>query len=160
MSRSDTNPIDILNWILDRLRAELDLTETTCFLSSADLAPQRIPPASVFVTVSPLAGRFDVGEQTAGNIYENWSFRVRVYLRLARDRTGHDDRRLVDPADGVFAWKRKVLKALCGRDIPSWNLKGTLAAEASAPLTWLRGGDLDWASFAIDFVADFAWDIT
>lgn len=160
MSRVDTTPIDILNWVLSTLRTELGLTPTNCFLASSDLAPAKVPPAAVFVTVTPLAGRFDIPEQTAGNCYENWSFRVRVYLRLVRDRTGHDDHRLLDPDDGMFAWKRKLLKTLCGRDIPSWNLKGTIAADAATPLTWLRGGDADWASFAIDFVAEFAWDLS
>lgn len=160
MTRTDTTPIDILGWVLATLRSELGLTETTCFLASSDLSPAKIPPAAAFVTVTPLGGRFDIHEQTRENCLENWSFRVRVYLRLTRDRTGHDDRRLTDPDEGAFAWKRRLLKALCGQDLTTWNLKGTIAADSATPLTWLRGGDIDWASFAIDFIADFAWDLS
>jgi len=161
MSRTDIRPGDLLQWFLDTLRSNLDLTESTCFPASGDLAPPKIPPASAFLTVTPLGGRFDIPEQAIGNLYENWSVRVRVYLRLARDRSGRDAQRLLDPEDGQFAWKRKVLRALCGRDIPGWNLKGTIAAESATPLTWLRGdrNDLEWVSFAIDFVCSFAWDV-
>jgi len=160
--RRDVQPTDILQSILATLRAALALNENTCFLATDDLAPARIPASSVFVTVTPSAGEFIVQEQTPGNVGERWGFRVRVFLRLARDRLGRDDVRLLDPQDGMFAWKRKVLKALCGQDFTAWNLRGTIAATSSTPLAWLRGerGDLEFASFAVDFAADFDWDLS
>ena len=162
MSRIDTTPVDILTWILSTLRSELALSESTCFLATSDLAPARIPSSSTFVTVTPSAGEFVIPEQSVGNVTEKWGFRVRVYLRVVRDRAGHDEVRLLDPENGMFAWKRKVLKALCGKDVSTWNLRGTIAAAASTPLVWLRGerGELDFASFAVDFAADFDWDLS
>lgn len=162
MSRADTTPIDLLHWVLQRLRSELALTSSTCFLAADDLAPAQLPPAAVFLTVTPLEGAFRVPEQTVGNAYEDWAFRVRIYLRLARDRPGADESRLVHPADGILAWKRKVLRALCGQDIATANIGGTLAATASTRLVWLRTQkqEVEYASLAIDFTLPLGWDLT
>lgn len=162
MSRADTTPISLLQWVLAQLRTQLGLNEATCFLAADDLAPAQLPPAALFLTVTPLEGTFRVPEQTPGNAYEDWSFRVRIYLRLARDRPGVDETRLVHPTDGILAWKRKVLKALCGQDIAAANIGGTLAATASTRLVWLRAAkqEIEYASLAVDFTLPFGWDLT
>lgn len=161
MSRVDTTQIDALQWILQRLRTALGLNASTCFVAADDLAPAEIPPASVFITVTPQEGRFELEEQTIGNVLEDWTFRVRVYLRLSRDRPGADQVRLLDPQDGLLAWKRKILKALCGQD-PGWNLGRTIAAVAATRTVWLKGGrsDLEYASLAVDFVMPIGWDLS
>jgi len=161
MSRVDTKPSDILSWILQLLRSGLEMPAEACFLASDDLAPARIPPHPTFCVVSPLAGQFVVEEQTPGNLCERWGFRVRLFMRLSRDRPGQDDVRLTDPDDGAFAWKRKILSALVGKDYAGWNLRGTLAATAATPLVWLRGnrGETEYASFALDFLIEFDWSL-
>lgn len=162
MTRLDTSSKDLLEWILATLRTGLALNESTCFLAVDDLAPGAIPAAGCFVTVMPREGTFEVAEQTIGHVTENWGFRVRVYLRLGRDRSGHDTHRLLDPEEGMLAWKKKILRALCGKDWPDRNLRGTLAAERSTGLVWLRGdrSELEYVSFAVDFTAAFAWDLS
>jgi len=161
MTRADATQIDALQWVLARLRSELGLNSRTCFAAADDLAPAEIPPAPVFVTVTPQEGRFEVEEQAAGNVLEDWTFRVRVYLRLARDRTGADQVRLLDPQDGLLAWKRRILKALCGQD-PGWNIGRTIAAVSATRLVWLQGrrSELEYASLAVDFALPIGWELT
>lgn len=161
MSRVDTKPQDILSWILGLLRNGLGLGPEACFLASDDLAPARIPPHPTFCVLSPLGSQFIIDEQTPGNVCERWGFRVRLFLRISRDRPGQDEVRLLDADDGMFAWKLKLLRALVGKDNQDWNLRGTLAATAATPLVWLRGnrGEIEYASFAVDFLLEFDWSL-
>jgi hypothetical protein len=48
-----------------------------------------------------------------------------------------------------------------GQDNPAWNLRGTIAATSATPLVWLRGnrGEIEYASFAVDFLLEFDWSL-
>ena len=161
MTRTDTTPRELLSWILEKLKTDLGLTDATCFLSISDWAPARIPSAPAFVTVTPLDGEFHSVEQVPGNVLEHWAFRVRVYVRISRDRAGQDVHRLLDSQDGLIAWKQKILKSLCGQDLGGANLGQTVAARQSHAPQWVQKDDsgLHYVTFAIDFVMPFGWDL-
>lgn len=158
---TDVTQIDVLEWVLQHLRSELGLSESTCFLAADDLAPMELPPAPVFVTVTPLEGHFEVEEQSVDNTIEEWTFRVRLYMRIARDRSGSDHNRLLHPTDGVLAWKQRILRALCGQHLVQWNVGRTIAAVSCTRMVWLQGqrGDLHYASLAIDFLIPIGWNL-
>lgn len=160
--RQDTTPAAILPWIIERLRAALRLSASQCFLAADHLSPPTAPPGDVFLTVSPGSGQFHLPEAAPGHLQERWTFRVRIYCRVLLDRADHDESRLLDATRGLLTWKQKVLAALTGLDNPQWNLRGWIAPVAATEPQWLQGGrngELNYLSLAIDFQADFDWDL-
>lgn len=162
MTRSDTTAADILAWVVDRLQANLSLSGSQCFLTADSMQPPQIPPTDVFLTVSPGGGQFAIDESAAGHLIERWTFRVRVFVRVAVDRADRDGARLLDAQRGLLTWKQRILRELAGADNPAWNLRGWIAPVTASEAQWLRaakGGEIDFLTLAIDFQADFDWDI-
>jgi len=160
--RQDTTRTAILQWVLDRLRTQLKLSDSQCYLTADAMAPPVIPPGDFFLTVSPGAGQFVLGEAAVGNLTEHWTFRIRLFVRILRDRSGQDQQRLLDAQRGLFAWQQKVLAALTGADNPDWNLRGWIAPVTASEVQWVQGGrnaELNYLTMTIDFQADFDWDI-
>lgn len=162
MTRLDTTPAAILAWVVARLKTSLSLSDSQCFVTADSMQPPRIPPTDAFLTVSPGGGAFALDEAAAGHLVERWTFRVRVFLRVVVDRADRDAARLLDANRGLLEWKRRVLAALTGADNPEWNLRGWIAPVTAGEAQWLqsaKGGDIDFLTLAVDFQADFDWDI-
>lgn len=161
--RTDATATAILQWVRERLKTALQLSDSQCFFTADSLNPPVAPPADVFLTVSPGGGQFHLPEAAAGNLMERWTFCVRIFCRVLLDRADHDEKRLFDATRGLLAWKQKVLAALTGLDNPDWNLRGWIAPAAATAPQWLQGGrnaELNYLSLAIDFQADFDWNLT
>lgn len=162
-TKADTTPAAILQWVKEQLKTQLHLSDSQCFLTADSLSPPTAPAADIFLTVSPGGGQFHLPEAAPGNLQERWTFRVRIFCRVLLDRADHDESRLLDAARGLLGWKQKVLAVLTGLDNPAWNLRGWIAPVAAAEPQWLQGGrngELHYLSLAIDFQADFDWDLT
>lgn len=139
------------------------LTDSTCFVSLFPVPPGPLPPADVFLTVSPAGGQFDPHWHDGGGEYqtfENASVYVTIFSRVKLDRSGRDDQKLTHIPRGLLEWKRIVLRCLSGQYLTDADGNALLvnamlphtadAAESSEDYTHLR----------LVFTTDFLWDLT
>lgn len=106
----------VLQAIVDRLREQLDLNPSTCFLS-IDPEPCANISHNLFLTVSPDGGQFREGEFAGAGenlVIENTHAVITIFSQIRLDRVEHATSFLTDNARGVLTMKRKVLKALAG----------------------------------------------
>lgn len=163
MSRADTSQIDLLREVLTKLRADLGLDANQCFLVWSPRNPDHIPRGGEwFVTVSPGAGDFQPGEQVTGNITEEWTFDVTIYVRSALDRPDEAETALIDIQRGLFARKRQILKAIVGWDLglAQRALVHCIHSSAPQPLEAVGNPHLTLWSLTLTFALPFDWDIT
>jgi hypothetical protein len=138
-SRIDIVEVDVLASVLLRVQTELGLNDRQCYPVRDVLYVPVIPPGGdYFVTISVGDGIFNEGEQIPQQCIENSEFTVSGFTRIKTDSTGHDGYMLTDASRGTLPIKRKILKALVGKDLE--DADGTtflrqlvFAKRASAP---------------------------
>jgi hypothetical protein len=161
--RVPTTQDAVLLSIVDRLRKELSLNESTCFLS---VSPEASPTVdqNLWLTVSPEDGMIDDAAWSGAGqaaLIEHTFVVVTIFSAMRLDRPQHSVSFLTDSARGVLVAKRNVLKALAGFD--PLNVDGDmLLCEPLTPTTCPRPlndrqriGDVQlW------FSTVFQWDMT
>ena len=166
-TRVDTTADAALDSVLSHLRVQLDLNQDTCFETLSPLsAPFNPLSGDFFVTVSPGDGRFVEGEQVEGNVSEDFNVIITGYVRIATDQLENDKQRLHDDTRGLLTVKHKLLKALCGQDIPltedTYFLRNPIYVfGCTAPERGVIGDTntlIAWIS--LSFGLDFDWDIS
>lgn len=119
MPRIDSNLTAVLDAVIKRLREQLSLSDSTCFLClSDDVTPKTT--SDVFLTVSPDGGEFDQGHFDGGGdeqLTVEGGVRVTIHSTLKLDRTGHDSELLSNASRGVLSVMHEVLRALTGHDL-------------------------------------------
>jgi len=149
--------------VLSRLRSELDLEANQCFLAYQPLALSELPRGGdYFLAVSPGGGRFEPAEQVAGNVTEDWTFTVTIYVRSALDRADEAEQALLSATGGLYERKRQVLAALVGWDTGLAQRQLTYCIQSSAPQLLERLGSpqtLLWA-LSLEFGLPFDWELT
>lgn len=166
MARVDVQQDEVLERFVARLRDQLNLGPSHCFIVSDPAL--RVPPpvgGEYFVTVAGGAGQFDDGMQDGGGaeqLMETWTVTVTVYTRVKLDQSGHDDKLLVDTNRGLLRLKRPVLKALVGHDLVTEDgdnnfLRRFLYAISCGHPQYDAGKAIGWLS--IDFGVAWDWDL-
>lgn len=155
-----TNHADVLTAVVARLRSELVLSESTCFLSNTP-EPVETVNHDFFITVSPADGDFDgpTFEGAAENcLIEHAVTSVTIFVRKFMDRAEHVTAMLTD-ATGVLNRKRQVLKALAGHDLKDSGGHSLLVAfvEPTKPMVPLRGEKI--GDCQLFFATPFQWDL-
>jgi hypothetical protein len=122
-TRVDVSQVDVLLAVTGKLRSDLGLTESTCYMT---LSAQD-PPAhwmgnedSWQLLVSGSAGVFDEGLFLGGGrrqCMEAWQFVVGIYTRIHLDQSSHDEEAMVKANRGIYSLKALVLDCLAGKDI-------------------------------------------
>ena len=108
----------VLLAIVDRLRLQLSLSNSQCFLS---VQPEAQPTVNqnLWMTVSPEDGRIDESAFAGGGqetLFEETFAVITIFSAMRLDRPEHSISFLTEAARGVLIAKRKVLKALAGFD--------------------------------------------
>ncbi len=117
MARVDTTQQAILERVADRLRDRLALPDEAVYLVLEPLDPPNAPRGGkFFLGVSAGAGQFPLEEQVEGNITEEWTLGVTLYVRMALDQTDTASSRLLDQTRGLLPLKQRILAALVGWD--------------------------------------------
>ncbi len=118
MARVDTTQQAILERVADRLRDQLALPDEGVYLILEPLDPPKVPRGGkFFLGVSAGAGQFPLEEQVEGNITEDWTLGVTLYVRMALDQTDTASSRLLDTTRGLLPLKQTILAALVGWDL-------------------------------------------
>lgn len=119
MPRIDSSYAAVLDAVVKRLRDQLSLNESTCFLSLTPDVPVKTA-SDVYLTVSPDGGEFDQAAFDGGGdqqLTAETGVRVTVVSTLKLDRTGHDSELVSNASRGVLAVMHDVLRALTGHDL-------------------------------------------
>ncbi len=117
MARVDTTQQAILEQVADRLRDQLSVPDGSVYLVLEPMAPPDAPRGGpFFLGVSAGAGQFPPEEQVEGNITEEWTLGVTLYVRMALDQTDVSSSRLIDTTRGILPLKQRILAALVGWD--------------------------------------------
>jgi len=162
MARLDIQQDEVIERIVARLLAYLELGTRQVFETLEPLAPPTIPKGGpYFVTVSPGEGDFIEGEQAPGNITEEWYVTVTAYSRIRLDSTDHDQKLLRDASRGLLILKKKLLAALVGQDITDTGgdtfLRQLLFAKRAERPRHDRDKGIAWIS--VTFGVHFDWEL-
>jgi hypothetical protein len=172
--RDDTTQSVAITRIVEKLRELLELDERKCFETLYALTPPQVPASGdVLVTVSPGSGQFPQEEQTPastglddqeipGNLTEETSVDVTIYIRLRTDAEDHQDYILHDSLRGLFPNKRRVLASLVGQDLlldsETAFLRQPIYAIACSTPEKDDSHGIGWLT--ITFGLDFDWKLT
>jgi hypothetical protein len=173
MARVDVDQTQVLDSFMELLRLELPLTDRTCYITLDPPGQLAFIPASDWwITVSPGEGVFVDGEQSPGNITEDFSVTVTIYSRIRLDQAGRDTSLVLDGVRGLYPLKQRVLAATVGRelrltwkdeDVASTFLRAFLnVVHATAPQVAVskHDGHLSIAYMALTYRLPFDWDLT
>jgi len=165
-----TDQITVLNAIVDKLRTDISDAfggESTCFVSDTPWPGVEVQD-ELFCTVHPLDSQFQFDDPVGGGsegIVENAVFGVTVWSKIILDRLEHNATELTDADRGLLTLKKRVLKCRAGQQIHSdypMNTTPLLTAHLR-PLSALhppsRQGAGDFASFSIQFMGPFYWNL-
>lgn len=167
MSRVATDQRTILAAILSRIRGVDGFSEQNCVLTVEQNSDGGVHPATnlnhdVFCTVKVLASFGDEGAFEGGGenvVVERAGIMVTIFSRMKLDRNDTVERMLLDPSRGLLEMKRRVLKALCGYDIPvKTNEASTGLVEPITCSSPTHDGER--GSISLTFSTDFEWDLT
>ena len=164
MPRIDIAQTDVLESIRLRVKTQLNLDDSACFLVVESGKPPPFPPgADFFVTVGQGEGTFELEEQVEGNTTEYSVVTVTGFSRCTRLDASNDYQELMrNTSRGLLPVKKKILAALVGHDLldgygNSFLRQLLYAARAGIPQVDAEAG-IAWVS--IDFGVGFDWDLT
>lgn len=155
----------VLEAVVARLKAEVSELngESLCYVSDYIDPPENVQ-TDLFAQVSPSDGQFDVDiQEGAGenDVREYAGVIVTVFSRVKLDRNGKTESLLVDATRGMLPLKRKIIRALAGRQLSSGGsdllVNHVFAQRASAPR---YDRDLRLGVMSIFFSTDFEWDLS
>jgi hypothetical protein len=164
MAREDITQPEVLQRIIEHLRAALNLLPTQCVEAIEPSSPPEIARGGdFFITVSPGESFFVEGEQQIDNITEEWSVTVTAYSRIRLDYADTDEKLLRDASRGLLIAKGRILKALVGQDLENDEtpagtfLRQLLFAERCGRPMYDEKKTIGWIS--IDFGVHYDWDL-
>ena len=171
MARIDTTQSDAILAILEHFRSFHSLDNSQAYLGLFPDAPIIPHGGTDWYMLSPGDGQFDEGLFDGGGedqCNEQSTLTVTGYCRTHLDPTDRDDALLTDSTTGLLEAKRKILRALAGKDV---TLSGgdTFLRElltpirASAPTAGKLEGEglgVTLAFTSVDFLCSFDWDLS
>ena len=166
-SRVDVEQSVVYSAVVARLRTALGLTDRQCYeVTDPNAAPILPTGGDCILTVSPGSGGFVDEEQVIGNTTEFTEVIVSGYTRIRTDSTNSDKFLLLDEQRGLFAIKKKILKALVGQDLEDTEGNKFLrqvcfATRADVPQMVERNdtGNI-YGCIRVTFGVMFDWDLT
>jgi hypothetical protein len=167
MARIDVDKAVVLERVVAQLRSALNLNDRQVYETlSPDFLPKIPGGGEFFIAVSPLPGDFIDGEQIENNITEEWGVAVTAYTRVFLDSTDRDEKMLRDTNRGLFAIKKKILRALVGQDLQTDEgdtflrqlLYARTCRQPDAAETPER--KIPIGRITLEFGVDFDWELT
>lgn len=159
---TNTTQADVLKAIRDRLRDQLELDPSRCYLTRRPEDDPKIPPGGAYyLTVSPGGGSFDEEDQQGGGwhqLQEKNSVTIAFYAPIATDRKDQAEELLLEEERGLLTIKKAILRALRKDFYPTdsdGNRLGVVFAISSTPAE-----DIGHVSrMMVSFATDFFWDL-
>lgn len=160
--RVDITEVDVVGYLLTRLRSQLGLNERSCWYTLDPLAVDIPPGGDFYVTVAPGNSQFPDGEQASRNITEESTVQVTVYSRMRLDSTNHDDKLVLDAANSLYKLKKRVLAAIVGHDLTDedadYFLRQWLHVLSSDRPNYDKDKAVGWLTLHVG--VSFDWDLT
>lgn len=160
MARINGDPVVILEKIVARLKTQLSLTDSQCYLT---LDPNAKGYSSDLVyIVSPMSGDFDPSYWEGGGtetLKTDWGISVTIRTAMQLDDAKQQAKFLTDNARGVFPKAKAVIAALAGFD-PIDNSGDEQLRDPLIPAGFTlakqgyRAGDI-----IVHFKCNFDWDL-
>lgn len=152
---------EVLDAIVNRLRAKLELTEKTCFfVLNPDKASSQVA-GDRWYTVSPLSGTFDQSCMDSGDatMKTDTGFRVRINSTLKQDPISADPQLVLDRARGVVVAMTPILQALATNWNPLNSDGEAMLREPPQPRDFEIGelGQVGWVE--LRFAIAFDWEL-
>ncbi|WP_321376943.1 hypothetical protein [Trichococcus shcherbakoviae] len=164
-SRIDIDQSTVLERVVAQLRSALNLGERQVYETLDTNYLPRIPTGGAFfLAVSAADSTFPEGEQTPGNLTEDWGVFVTAYTRIKLDSTDRDEKTLRDASRGLLSIKRKILAALVGQDLTTEDgdtfLRQTLFARSCGrPEAKEMPNKVPIGVITLEFGVSFDWDV-
>lgn len=162
----DTTQVEVLQRILDRLRATLALNDRQCYLSLSRWLPPRqgTVGGDFWVVVSPGPGRFEESYQIGGGtlqVTEQTEVVVAACTRIRLDQAEHAEILFTDTTRGLYRLKERILNALASHELAGTDgqplLVQYLTPTSTGPPEYDPQSGI--ACVTVTFACDFNWNL-
>lgn len=149
----------VIQAILDRLQAQLSVTDAICYYSLSDTSEPPDHQGDVVYRVRPTGGTFDSGMWDGGGLAQtvpDLNIEIQIWVLLHQDEYDHDREAALDATYGVFGKLQLVNAALNAHYLLDGS-SNTILREPLQPLTFdgPNKGPSGWVVLTMNYGALF-----